>query len=206
MSDFDLTPLTFDLDGPSLTTDAMPPDNVKHTRRDAKRRYVNAMRRQWCMDKIDLPAAGVSVHIVSNARYDLWDMVPAILKKSGAACLEWIGSTWCLNRRVITELLEFFDAGQIKSIKLLTGQYLKSREPAVFATAAEGLLARGQHFRAAQNHAKLFGMLMSDGAGYVVETSANLVENGNVENHCITNDAELFRFHRAWIDDVLSAK
>jgi hypothetical protein len=191
----------------TLETDALPPDNLKYMR-DAKVELVKAMKRQWCFDHIKhLPAAGVSYHMVTNARFDFWDFVPTILTMAAPAVAdEFYASTWILNRRNAVELLELFDQGKIRRIGFLTGLYFKRRESATFATLYEGLSARGQRFKACLNHSKFFTMLLSDGNAYTCESSANFTENGNVETHVLTNDVGLFEFHRQWVDELLEAR
>jgi hypothetical protein len=202
-------PLTFDwVDKPDeLETDRMPRDNLKLVR-EAKLEMLKALRRQFAIDHLEtIPRPGLSVHIVTNGRYDFWDFVPALLKLAEPAVIEeFYASTWILNRRNAVEMLELFDQGKIRQIGFLTGVYFKRRESAVFATLYEGLKARGQRFKACLNHAKFFTMLLSDGNALTCESSANFTENGNIETHVLTNDRSLFEFHRQWVTEILEAR
>ncbi len=170
-----------------------------------KLRTVNAMKRRWAISEIGrLPEPGESIHIVSNARFDFWDWVPAIIEMAAPRVVdEWFGSTWILNRRNAVELLALYDASKIRRIGFITGIYFKRRESAVFATLYEGLKARGQRFKAALNHSKWFAMRFDDGTGITVEASANFTENGNMEQFVYTNDAGLFDFYRDFANTVL---
>jgi hypothetical protein len=116
---------------------------------------------------------------------------------------EFYASTWILNRRNAVELLELFDKGKIRKIGFLTGLYFKRRESATFATLYEGLSARGQRFRACQNHSKFFTALFSDGKALTCESSANFTKNGNIETHVLTNDRGLYQFHKSWVEEIL---
>lgn len=184
----------------------MPPDNLSYSRQ-AKISTINAMKRKFAIEHIGrLPEPSESIHIVTNARFDFWDWVPAILKIAEPRIAEeWYGSTWILNRRNAVELLTLYDEGKIRSIAMITGIYFKRRESAVFATLYEGLMQRGQRFKACLNHSKWFTMRLDDGTGITVESSANFTENGNVETHVYTNDRGLFEFHKSWATDLLNA-
>ena len=185
-------------EGDELETERLPEHCLAygHT---AKIQTINALKRKWAIKEIGrLPDPGESIHIVSNARFDFWDWVPAILEMAAPRVAEeYFGSTWILNRRNAVEMLALYDAGKLKRIGMITGVYFKRRESAVFATLYEGLKARGQRFKAALNHSKWFTMLLSDGTGITVEASANFTENGNMEQFVYTNDRPLFDFYKS---------
>ena len=187
-----------------LESERMPPDNLKYVR-EGKHETLKALQRKFAIEHIGgIPPPGTSIHIVTNARVDFWDFVPALLKMATPrVALQWYGSTWILNRRNANELLHLYDAGQIRQIGMITGIYFKRRETAVFAKLYEGLMKRGQRFKACLNHSKWFAMELDDGTGIVCESSANFTENGNIETHVLTNDRGLFDFHKAWADDLL---
>jgi len=200
---------SFDFVGASdeIETTRMPKDNLTH-RRECKVETLKALRRKFALDHIgEIPPPGTSLHIVTNARFDFWDWIPTLLKMMAPRhAVEFCGSTWILNRRNAMELLALYDAGSIRSIGFMTGIYFKRRESAVFATLYEGLMARGQKFKACLNHSKWFTMLMDDGTGITVESSANFTENGNIETHVLTNDRGLSDFHRGWCNELLDAR
>ena len=57
---------------------------------------------------------------------------------------------------------------------------------------------------AMQNHCKVITALFADGTGYTAEGSANLRSHSTTENVALTNDAGLFRFHEAWMEEGLA--
>jgi hypothetical protein len=61
----------------------------------------------------------------------------------------------------------------------------------------------GFRIAALRTHAKLL-LIATGEARIVVESSANLRSCHNVEQATVFNDAELFDFHRKWIDDLLT--
>ena len=119
---------------------------------------------------------------------------------------EFYGSTWTLNRANARELLELMDAGTLGKVAVVTGVYFKRREAAVYTTLVEGLATRGGRYMALENHAKvaLLGNPDTD-TWIVVEGSANWTANPRIEQNVVSNDRDLFEFHRAWMESVLPA-
>lgn len=66
------------------------------------------------------------------------------------------------------------------------------------------LTARKQPVVAVRSHAKVLLFAMSDGAHYVIESSANLRSCRNVEQFALTRDAGLLQFHRAWMRELIA--
>src|SRR5688500_4699840 len=107
-----------------------------------------------------------------------------------------------MSRPNALELLELFDAGRIRKVTLFSGLYFKRRESAVYTTIATGLIDRGQRFLCFENHTKII-LLAAGTDRIVIEGSANFTANPRVEQNTVTNDEELFNFHRAWMEDLL---
>lgn len=164
----------------------------------------SAMRKEKAAEIIDgVPAVGESVHIVSNGSFDYWGFVPLMIEHLGAPVTRAYFSTWTLNRHCCKELFEMLDDGQIEQCGFLTGIYFKSRESAIYAQLVSGLQARGQKYKALENHSKL--VLLECGKNYIVmEGSANFTANPRIEQNTIYNSKELFDFHAEWIEEVLS--
>ena len=206
MTAFDaITPARFDLDAnEELETERLPEHCLSygHT---PKIQTINALKRKWAIAEIGrIPDPGESIHIVTNARFDFWDWVPAILEMAAPrVAVEYYGSTWILNRRNAVEMLALYDAGKIQRIGMITGIYFKRRESAVFSTLYEGLKSRGQRFKAALNHSKWFAMLLDDGTALTVCGPANFTENGNMEQLVYTNHRPLFDFYKSIADGIL---
>lgn len=60
-----------------------------------------------------------------------------------------------------------------------------------------------QRLAAARRHAKTTLFEVDDGRKYVIESSANLRSCQSVEQFMIAQDAELYDFHEAWINDLM---
>lgn len=68
-------------------------------------------------------------------------------------------------------------------------------------SAEAQLQARGATLTSSRNHAKVIGLAFERDA-YVVEGSANMRSCNNLEQFTLTNDPELFEFHRRWIQSI----
>lgn len=175
-----------------------------HRRTPKHRKNKSLLKQEALADFItELPAHGETWHIVSNAKFDFFTCVPIITKLLGNAGVTLYGSTWTMSRGNVTEMLALFDAGAITTISILTGTYFKRRETSVYATLIDGLQQRKQRYIAFSNHAKV--LLLTNGVDHIViEGSANFTANPRCEQYVLTNDAELYEFHRAWMEHFLA--
>ena len=180
------------------------PEPIMH-RRKCRRRVLAALRQEKLADFFTkLPRRGETVHIVSNGNFDYWNFVPVCLDLIGGPAAEFYGSTWTMARPNALHLLALFDEGRIQNVALFSGLYFKRRESAVYSTIAGGLLDRGQRFLCFENHTKI--ILLSEAGGparIVIEGSANFTANPRVENMAVSNDPDLYNFHRDWMERTL---
>lgn len=179
----------------------VPLQTVTHIRKAQRREMIRIAKREnletWFTA---FPAPGETWHIISDAQYDFWTWVPVLLGMLRKPVVLY-GSTWTMNRDNCIELLTLFDTGGFSEVSILTGDYFKRRESAVYAELYLGLQARGQRYVAFKNHAKV--LLMSDGTDYLtIEGSANFTSNPRRENYTFTNDLDLYLFHKAWMDEI----
>lgn len=150
----------------------------------------------------DIPETGQSIHIISKGDFDFFSIVPCMTGLMGTVN-EMFGSTWVMNMENVNDLLDLYDEKKIENITIITGLYFKRRSTAVYSQLYQGLMKRGQRYRAGKNHAKV--LLMSDhNNNYItIEGSANFTANTRIENYVMTNDEDLFKFHKEWIEDFL---
>jgi hypothetical protein len=187
-----------------LENDRMPAAG-KHARHEARLAMRMILKKEKAEESLadGLPKPGESHHIISNALYDFWNVIAEGVRKLGGVD-EFYGSTWTMNRQNVLDLMELIDAGKIKRCRMLTGTYFKRRESAVYAQLITGLAQRGQKYVAFNNHTKIALMHAQSGRDWIVfEGSANWTANPRLENFVITNDRGLFKFHQAWMDDML---
>lgn len=178
---------------------------TRRLRAEMKRRTVNAMKKQALADVVrELPAAGECLHVVSNGDFDYWTYVPLLAGYLGTVD-EMYASTWVINRASVAELLEMLDAGTVRRLSFLGGDFMKTGDTSVYATLLTGLEARGMRMVCLRNHAKVTLLANHDAGSYIVlEGSANYTANPRIEQNIIANDRTLYEFHREWMEEVLA--
>ena len=193
-------------DGGDLETTRQLADSRVHKRRPTRRRDLRVLKRTQAAEFLtELPEIGETWHVVSNAKYDFWTWVAVFADLLGGRIDELYGSTWTMSRINVQDLFEQHDAGRIGTISLLTGVYFKRRESSVYAQLIQGMAARGYRFICFENHTKV--LLMKHEPHYIViEGSANFTSNPRLEQYTITNDAGLYEFHRAWMEEMLNGE
>ncbi len=177
-----------------------------YRRRAGKRVFENKLFQRAAEEQIGrMPDQGETIHMVVSAAYRTVDLVPAWLAlKAPEPIQELYIATLSYNRECLDLLLELFDRKQIKAISFVISIYDKANEPARFAYAKEQLQKRGCRIMAMQNHCKVIAALFVDGMAFTAEGSANLRSHSTTENVSLTNDAGLFEFHKAWMEQALS--
>lgn len=176
--------------------------DARAIRREFKQEAVTKLKKEKAAEILqDLPAPGVSLHIISNGSFDYFNFAPLTIEMLGGRTEAFYGSTWTMNRANVMELFALYDDGKIGTIAMMTGTYFKRRESAVYAALLEGLQDRKQRFITFENHAKI--MLFNNGTDYIVmESSANFTANPRLEQTVIVNDKALWEFHRSWMNEM----
>lgn len=180
-------------------------DSQAVTLREQKIRLLDMRKKEHLSQVFKAIEKGTATHCISNGTADFFTWIPVIIDRMGGSVDEFYGSTWTMNRNNARELLSLFDQGKIRRVNMLTGDYFKAREPAVYANLYEGLLARGQRFAVFANHSKICTFRNSAFA-VTVEGSANFTSNPRLEQYVITESGDLFKFHQRWMDQVLNDK
>jgi hypothetical protein len=104
-----------------------------------------------------------------------------------------------------TQLIKYYDKGFIKSISILTGDFIRRNGRGVYTLLSAELLKRKQNFVSFNNHSKILCMCNAKRNDYfTVEGSSNWTSNPRVEQYVITNNKEVFDFHKSWIDSLFS--
>lgn len=173
-------------------------------RRQRKLKTLNAMKKEALADLMTtLPEPGYSYHVISNGTFDYWSWIPVMAGYMGHVA-EFYGSTWTLNRQNANELLELLDAGTIATASVITGLYFRRREPQIYGLLHKGMSERGMRCVGIENHAKvaLIGNPDTD-TWIVIEGSANWTANPRIEQNVVSNDRELYEFHRNWMEEAI---
>ena len=175
------------------------PDNLRHKRRVAARRFLDASKVANAAEHIgELPGKAESLHLVLKGNADFWDFVPAVRQLAGNIDLLVVG-TMGFNRRGADSLVRMLDAGEIGRCLFLCAVYWKVHDHDLFDFVATELERRGSKAAAGRNHAKIVMFEMRDGRHFVIEGSGNLRSCRNTEQLVISQDVGLFDFHHSWI-------
>jgi len=151
-----------------------------------------------------LPKAGQSLHGVISGRYALFELIPAILERTGEKIRDLYIATLSFSKPNAAKLLAMLDAGQVKHIALLISYFFKKQNRSVYDALVPELLERGHRVLALRSHCKLCLIRMDrHGTKYVIESSANLRSSKNIEQFSVTRCPKLYKFHQTWIEDEL---
>lgn len=179
------------------------PDERILTKREARALYRHVSRREQAADLLEnlkLPEPGETHHVISNARYDFFNVIIAAAKQL-APVQEFYGSTWTMSKYNVDDLITAMDQGTIEKVSILTGTYFKKRESSVYAQLITALAKHNQRYAAFINHTKI-ALLKAGDTHIVFEGSANFTANPRLENYIVCNDRELYEFHQEWMEGM----
>jgi len=147
-----------------------------------------------------LPAQGQTIHALMGGDFHAWDLIPAIHGLLGCSIAELYITTLGFNHANNGHLCQMLDSGEVKQAFVLCSEYFRDADRDVFNDAERRLVERGARIKAVRNHSKIIAILPVGSIHcYTVESSANLRSCNNIEQFTLTNDRELFAFHRKWI-------
>jgi hypothetical protein len=171
----------------------------------AARAYLNAMKAANAAKLLEaLPPPGGSLHCIMRGHFNAWDLVPSVQRLARCPIRQLHIATLSFNLDNVARLVEMIDAGEVQRVAFLCASYMKSVEGDVFAHLHRALTERGSAAAAARSHAKLQLFDLDDGRQLTLEGSANLRSCRNVEQFTLTHDADLYAFHRTWIDELIA--
>ena len=117
-----------------------------------------------------------------------------------------IASTWCMSAEDILQLRKWVEDGVIKSLDMYIGEIFPSSyriEWGMLTKMYEELKCGRLVFF--KNHSKIFAGY-GEKYAFGIQLSANFNTNPRTENGCITIDDGLYRFYKAYFDDINSFK
>ena len=173
----------------------------------AKRReMLNLLRVANAANHLNhLPGPGCSIHAIMKGNYSYADMIPAVLKLAAPAKMDYLAATTLgFSRKAALQLIDLIDSGNVRTIDLLCADFFAKADSEICQFAKEQLTRRGSRFAAARCHAKIILMGLDDGNRYVSEGSANIRACQSIEQFALTNDPDLYEFHRKWIDELMT--
>ena len=179
-------------------------EDRKHVRRSDKAVMLDARRLANALEHIGrLPEAGEAFHCVTEKRYSMGHIIPTVLHFAAPAVIDYAAIvTLSFSKANMIDLLAMIDAGQIGRLDFAYSCYFRSNNKEACCRLTDELTARGCRVYSGLIHAKILLLGLSDGRGYVVESSANLRSCASIEQIVVTHDAALLEFHRQWLDSL----
>ena len=153
-----------------------------------------------------LPKEGQSLHGVIGGRYALFDLVPALIERTGEDVADLYLVTLGFSKQNGADLCGMLDGRQVRRATLLCSMYFKSTSKGIYEAVVPELLKRKQRVKAFRCHGKIILARMTGGARYVAESSANLRSCKNLEQFVLTRCPRLYLFHRRWVEDIVTGK
>jgi hypothetical protein len=151
-----------------------------------------------------LPAPGESLHAVCTARMDLTDVLNALLGRLGR-CDRMLIATLGYNRKNLTAMLGWLDAGAVRSLSLVASLFFRSHQGDLWAETVTEFRRRKQRAACCHSHAKVVTLAFASAEKLSIEGSANLCGNGSGrEQFALVYDAGLHDWHSQWISDLVT--
>ena len=150
-----------------------------------------------------LPGPGETLHAVMTGRYDLMQLLAALIGQLGR-CEIARYATLSYNRKNLAEIIRLFDSGAVGKMTLLCSAFFRDHNKDLWTETLAEFRNRGQRAAASRSHCKVATLACADGRKFVLEGSANLRTNSNKEQFCLTHDAAVSDWYGAWIDAEVS--
>ena len=172
----------------------------------AKRReLINLLRVANAAKHLDhLPEPSCAIHAIMKGNYSYADLIPAVLTLADPARFDYLAATTLgFSQKAALQLLDLIDSGNVRTLDFVCADFFAKSDPEICQFTREELTRRGSRFAAARCHAKIILMGLDNGTRYVSESSANIRACRSIEQFALTNDPDLYEFHREWIDELM---
>lgn len=149
-----------------------------------------------------IPDEQTSQHLITDGTFDFYSFVGAALELQKTGFDQMHGTTWLMNQPISTDLIHRYDNNEIRKIQLIVGRYLKARTPHVYGYLRNESRERNIKIKEGRIHAKVILLGNFDTDTFLsIEGSANFTENPRTEQYIISNNREIYEFHKKWIDE-----
>lgn len=177
-------------------------------RRAERRRMIRLEREGKAAAHIErLPEPGEDIVLILTGVYHGWDIVEAILQLAGGATVaECYLATLGFNRTQTRHLADLLDSGRIGRLTFVVSEMFAQKNATEYDFMAEMIQGRGHRLANTRNHAKLMLFRLSDGRHIVTHGSLNLRRCNSFEQLVITQDADLYRFFAAFLEEVIAGE
>lgn len=189
-----------DGDGEGGTVEASRPPAVCATR--ARGRVMRRVMGERTLEDAlpgEAPGEGESWHVLTygglaSSSFLLWLAHRQRLKRL-------ILSTWSLNETDVEELRRLVRLGRVGRLDVYCGALAERRTPKAWLALREVCAGSGGRCVTFRNHSKVVAWLGDEWDG-VLEGSANLANNGSMEQVALTRDAGLAAWYFGVFDEI----
>ncbi len=150
-----------------------------------------------------MPKPGEALHVLMTGRYDLMDMIGALIEERGTVDV-MRASTLSFHDKNLATLLDLLDRQRINRLNLCCCTFFKNLNKSLWNESVKEFRQRGQKIAAARVHAKVVTLAFADGTRFAMEGSSNLRHNDCWEQLAIVADAALHDWHASWIDEMIA--
>jgi len=179
--------------------------NQRFESKARRRELLNLLRVKNAAKHLDhMPAPGCSIHGIMRGNYSFCDLIPAVLAMIAPQTLSYVAATTLgFSQKALLQILDLLDSRGVARFDFVCADFFAKADQEICKRARAELTRRGSQFAAARCHAKVLLFATTGGDFYTSESSANIRACRSIEQFALTNDRELFEFHRAWIGEVL---
>jgi hypothetical protein len=151
-----------------------------------------------------LPEDGQLFHGIMSGKYDLMHLLIILLGSIKSPCQMMRIATLSLSSRNVQEMTSLAANGVVEHIDLLVSHFFQKHNKEIFAELVAEFRKQGHRVAVARSHCKIVTLSIADGRRYVLDGSANLRTNKNLEQFCLTQDAGLHGFYDEWLNQMVT--
>ena len=137
------------------------------------------------------------LHIISSDNFGSIELLKYYIEHYDID--ELIITTWSFNQTFV-DLIKSLNC----KIIFYVDKSIKKRKSSLYNQMAQlGIdkkIVLKTHYKL---HSKVTLISTNCNNKYVIESSANYSENHRIENYTVTNDKQLFNFHKNWMDEIM---
>ena len=152
-----------------------------------------------CAEVIGEISPGETKHVVSCADWSMEHVIAHLADQIGPVDLMF--ATWSVSDASLARLLTAIQKGAIRSCRAIFDWRVKVRKPNAHTMISAAL--PNADIRLTSSHAKVYIMRNGDRAITVV-SSANLTSNPRIEASVITDNIDVYEWHKQWMEAELS--
>ena len=174
------------------------------TRKPATRRFMDLRGHADAARRLitPLPNLGESVHTVTSGEFVLAAVIPAMLDTIGpcALCVSSLGT----NQQTAAVFAGLLATGRLTRLDMVLSHYFSQADRETCELVCQIIREAGGRIAVTRSHTKLaLFEPQSRQDRYCFEGSGNLRSSQNAEQLTISNDDQLFKFYRAWFNEIL---